>query len=87
MKSPAKEETEELQKEIEQLLTCLNIEKPAVSSTESSSKSFIDRVVKSRASEIPKYSSFNPFPSRSFNENVAVNGYKLGLYSPVVTSR
>ncbi|CAF1157087.1 unnamed protein product [Didymodactylos carnosus] len=30
----------------------------------------------------PRYSSFNPFPSRSFNENVAMNGYKLGLYAP-----
>jgi hypothetical protein len=46
----------------------------------------IDRLLTSRSVQIPKYSSFNPFPSRSFNENVAVNGYKLGLYAPDPTN-
>ncbi|CAF0874824.1 unnamed protein product [Rotaria sordida] len=87
IKSSSKEETEDLQNEFEQLLTCLNFEKPTISQNETSSKNLIDHLVKSRSSQIPKYSSFNPFPSRSFNENVAMNGYKLGLYSPVVTSR
>jgi len=54
---------------------------------EDSSNNLIDRLVTSRSVQTPKYSSFNPFPSRSFNENVAVNGYKLGLYSPALTSR
>ncbi|CAF2751347.1 unnamed protein product [Rotaria sp. Silwood2] len=90
MKSSSKEETEDLQNEFEQLLTCLNFDKPTISQSEQnerSSKTLIDHLIKSRSSQIPKYSSFNPFPSRSFNENVAVNGYKLGLYSPIVTSR
>lgn len=87
MKSSTKDETDDIQNEFEQLLTCLKIEKPKVSQNDSSSNNLIDHLVKSRSSQIPKYSSFNPFPSRSFNENVAVNGYKLGLYSPVVTSR
>jgi hypothetical protein len=90
-KPSSKEDAEDLQKEIEQLLTCLNLEKPAEISEniqkKTSSDNYIDRLVTSRTVKTPKYSSFNPFPSRSFNENVAVNGYKLGLYSPVVTSR
>ncbi|CAF1603916.1 unnamed protein product [Rotaria sp. Silwood1] len=90
MKSSSKEESEDIQNEFEQLLTCLNFEKPTILQSEQNdrtSKNLIDHLIKSRSSQIPKYSSFNPFPSRSFNENVAVNGYKLGLYSPVVTSR
>jgi hypothetical protein len=91
IKSSTKEETEDLQKEIEQLLTCLNLEKSASisanESRETKSENLIHHLVTSRSGQIPKYSSFNPFPSRSFNENVAVNGYKLGLYSPVLTSR
>lgn len=47
----------------------------------------IDRILTTRAVQIPKYSSFNPFPSRSFNENVAMNGYRLGLYAPDSTNR
>lgn len=85
MKSSTKEETEELQQEIEQLLTCLNLEKPTDQPKQVPTDHFINRLVTSRSAQIPKYSSFNPFPSRSFNENVAVNGYKLGLYSPVLT--
>ncbi|CAF1929861.1 unnamed protein product [Rotaria magnacalcarata] len=87
MKSSSKEETEDIQQEFEQLLTCLKLEKPSIPQNETTSNTLIDQLVKSRSSQAPKYSSFNPFPSRSFNENVAANGYKLGLYSPVVTSR
>jgi hypothetical protein len=73
-------------------LTCLNlenlpIEQQNVKIKERSSDNLIDRLVTSRSVQTPKYSSFNPFPSRSFNENVAVNGYKLGLYSPALKSR
>ncbi|CAF3839650.1 unnamed protein product [Rotaria sp. Silwood1] len=90
MKSSSKEESEDIQNEFEQLLTCLNFEKPTILQSEQNdrtSKNLIDHLIKSRSSQIPKYSSFNPFPSRSFNENVAVNGYKLGLYSPLVTTQ
>ncbi|UJR22035.1 hypothetical protein I4U23_025103 [Adineta vaga] len=87
----SKEQTEEYEKEIEQLLTCLNVSQstkiPENNQKKSSSDDYINRLITSRSAQIPKYSSFNPFPSRSFNENVAVNGYRLGLYSPVVTSR
>lgn len=126
------EEAAELQQELDQLLTSLNLEKPPppppLSSSSPSSKiseekvdqspidetiqlknvaqtlynyeksqvatnekkespNIIDRLLTSRSMKIPKYSSFNPFPSRSFNENVAVNGYKLGLYAPDSTTR
>lgn len=125
------EEAAELQQEIDQLLTSLNLEKtpppatvaPAASAvaehenvTEQSdqlenvartlydyqkpqmaitektpekkeSPNLIDRLLTSRSVQIPKYSSFNPFPSRSFNGNVAVNGYKLGLYAPDSSTR
>ncbi|CAF1082876.1 unnamed protein product [Rotaria sordida] len=124
------EEAAELQQELDQLLTSLNLEKPTTSSSSSSlsllskisdekekstihetiqlknvaqtlynyekvqvttnekkeSPNLIDRLLTSRSVQIPKYSSFNPFPSRSFNENVAVNGYKLGLYAPNPTN-
>ena len=78
---------EDIQEEIEQLLTCLNLEKPRISQDKQFSTNSIDRFVKLRSTQTPKYSSFNPFPSRSFNENVAANGYKFGLYSPIVTNR
>ncbi len=113
------EEAAELQQEIDQLLTSLNLEKPLSTKTseqlisieepvqlghvartlydyektqvktneKKETPNLIDRLLISRSVQIPKYSSFNPFPSRSFNENVAVNGYKLGLYSPDLTSR
>ncbi|CAF4922767.1 unnamed protein product, partial [Rotaria sp. Silwood1] len=120
------EEAAELQQELDQLLTSLNLEKPISSSSLSKiisdekeksttddttqlknvaqtlynyektqvttnekkeSSNIIDRLLTSRSVQIPKYSSFNPFPSRSFNENVAVNGYKLGLYAPDPTNR
>jgi len=114
------EDAAELQQEIDQLLTSLNLEKPVAQSppieqtlsseqtaqltnvartlfdygkTEATTvekkpaPNLIDRIVTSRSSQIPKYSSFNPFPSRSFNENVAMNGYKLGLYAPDPTTR
>lgn len=83
IKSSPKDESEELETEIEQLLTCLKVEKPK----SSSDNHLLTHLVTSRSHEIPRYSSFNPFPSRSFNENVAMNGYRLGLYSPVLTSR
>ncbi|CAF0804238.1 unnamed protein product [Adineta steineri] len=91
-KSSTKEDPEELQEEIEQLLTCLHPEKPPTTICKTiqkkpSSDNYIDRLVTSRSVQMPKYSSFNPFPSRSYNENVAMNGYRLGLYSPIVTSR
>ncbi len=85
IKSSTKEETEDLQNEIEQLITCLNLDKP--NEPKPTTDHYLNRLLTSRSAEIPKYSSFNPFPSRSFNENVAVNGYKLGLYSPVLTGR
>ncbi|CAF1132431.1 unnamed protein product [Adineta ricciae] len=85
------QQPEEYEKEIQQLLTCLNVPQSNKllqgDSKKTSSDNSIDRFLISRSAQTPKYSSFNPFPSRSFNENVAVNGYKLGLYSPVVTSR
>ena len=126
------EEAAELQQEIDQLLTSLNLEKtpppPATVATAASavaeqenvtdqsdqlenvartlydyqkpqmaitektpekkeSPNLIDRLLTSRSVQIPKYSSFNPFPSRSFNGNVAVNGYKLGLYAPDSSTR
>lgn len=114
------EEAAELQQEIDQLLTSLNLEKPpapartseqTISTTETvelgnvartvydlekpqvntnekkETPNLIDRILTSRSVQIPKYSSFNPFPSRSFNENVAMNGYKLGLYAPDSTNR
>ncbi len=114
------EEAAELQQEIDQLLTSLNLEKPipatvtseqqttiqetvqlenvartlydyekiqVTKNEKSESPNLIDRLLTSRSVQIPKYSSFNPFPSRSFNENVAVNGYKLGLYAPDPTNR
>ena len=118
------EEAAELQQEIDQLLTSLNLEKPPSTATavespaeeqtsqletvvrtlydiqkpqmaivdstpteRRDSSTLIDRLLTSRAVQIPKYSSFNPFPSRSFNENVAVNGYKLGLYAPDPATR
>ena len=120
------EDAVELQQEIDQLLTSLNLEKTAlpietiaepvinhqeenslenvartlydqrknqVTNSEKSmvdkkqTPNLIDRLLISRAVQIPKYSSFNPFPSRSFNENVAVNGYKLGLYAPDLSNR
>ena len=114
------EEAAELQQEIDQLLTSLNLEKSptptgtseqTVSTTETvelgnvartvydleksqvntnekkETPNLIDRILTSRSVQIPKYSSFNPFPSRSFNENVAMNGYKLGLYAPDSTNR
>lgn len=119
------EDAAELQHEIDQLLTSLNLEKPIPSTVipESSPQqteieetvqlenvartlydyekiqvttaindkketpNLIDRILISRSVQIPKYSSFNPFPSRSFNENVAVNGYKLGLYAPDPANR
>ena len=123
------EDAAELQQEIDQLLTSLNLEKPPLTATSPSSavvesppeektsqletvvrtlydiqkpqmtivdttsterrdsSSLIDRLLTARAVQIPKYSSFNPFPSRSFNENVAVNGYKLGLYAPDPSTR
>jgi hypothetical protein len=88
IKSIAKEETEDLHNEIEQLLTCLNVEKPSEPKAPSPTVDhYLNRLLTSRSSQIPKYSSFNPFPSRSFNESVAVNGYRLGLYSPVLTGR
>jgi hypothetical protein len=113
------EEAAELQQEIDQLLTSLNLEKPSSTKTseqlisieepiqlghvartlydyektqvtineKKETPNLIDRLLTSRSVQIPKYSSFNPFPSRSFNENVAVNGYKLGLYAPDSTNR
>lgn len=111
------EEAAELQQEIDQLLTSLNLEKPTmtpepvISNTETTelenvartvydyektqvntnekkeTPNLIDRILTSRSVQIPKYSSFNPFPSRSFNENVAMNGYRLGLYAPDSTNR
>ncbi|CAF4688407.1 unnamed protein product, partial [Rotaria socialis] len=118
------EEAAELQQELDQLLTSLNLEKPTSVSlsniTEEQDKSptnetvqlktvaetlynyekcqvtknekkespnLIDRLLTLRSVQMPKYSSFNPFPSRSFNENVAVNGYKLGLYAPDPSNR
>jgi hypothetical protein len=111
------EDAAELQQEIDQLLTSLNLEKPSTiyeeeNANEETSQlenvartlydcqktqvtinekketpNLIDRLLISRSVQIPKYSSFNPFPSRSFNENVAVNGYKLGLYAPDATNR
>ncbi len=86
IKSFTKDETDDLHNEIEQLLTCLNLEKSNEEKS-SSTDDYLNRILTSRSSQIPKYSSFNPFPSRSFNENVAVNGYRLGLYSPVLTDR
>ncbi|CAF4951622.1 unnamed protein product, partial [Rotaria magnacalcarata] len=63
--------------------TLYNYEKCQVTKNEKKeSPNLIDRLLTSRSVQIPTYSSFNPFPSRSFNENVAVNGYKLGLYAP-----
>ncbi|CAF4309025.1 unnamed protein product [Rotaria sp. Silwood2] len=118
------EEAAELQQELDQLLTSLNLEKPTSPSSskisdekeksttnetiqlknvaqtlynyekiqvttndKKQSPNIIDRLLTSRSVQIPKYSSFNPFPSRSFNENVAVNGYKLGLYAPDSANR
>lgn len=131
------EEAAELQQEIDQLLTSLNLEKPPLTPSSSSASTIIeqaeestgqietvvrtlydiqrpqltvnesqrtttkaattmdkkepsnliDRLLTTGSVEIPKYSSFNPFPSRSFNENVAVNGYKLGLYAPDPSTR
>jgi len=111
------EEAAELQQEINQLLTSLNLEKPtstseqlvsteetvqlenvartvynyekpqATKTEKKETPNLIDRILTSNSVQIPKYSSFNPFPSRSFNENVAVNGYKLGLYAPDPTNR
>jgi hypothetical protein len=117
------EEAAELQQEIDQLLTSLNLEKPlspppptttsaqlistdepnqighaartlydyektqVIINEKKETPNLIDRLLTSRSVQIPKYSSFNPFPSRSFNENVAVNGYKLGLYAPDSTNR
>jgi len=109
------EEAAELQQEIDQLLTSLNLEKPindhqqskieekiqfenvsrtlydyektqVTTNEKKETPNLIDRLLTSRSVQIPKYSSFNPFPSRSFNENVAVNGYKLGLYAPDPTN-
>lgn len=51
------------------------------------SPNLLERILVSRSAQIPKYSSFNPFPSRSFNENVAMNGVKLGLYAPDSSNR
>lgn len=82
-KSSPKDECEDIESEIEQLFTCLNLDKPK----SSSDNHLLTHLVTSRSHQIPRYSSFNPFPSRSFNENVAMNGYRLGLYSPVLTSR
>ncbi len=116
------EEAAELQQEIDQLLTSLNLEKPTpppsptilehqtiteekvqlenvartlydyekkqvTTNEKKETPNLIDRFLTSHSVQIPKYSSFNPFPSRSFNENVAVNGYKLGLYAPDPTNR
>jgi hypothetical protein len=116
------EEAAELQQEIDQLLTSLNLQKPTpppsptiieqptttdetvqletvartlydyekkqVTTIEKKeTPNLIDRFLTSHSVQIPKYSSFNPFPSRSFNENVAVNGYKLGLYAPDSSNR
>ena len=120
-KAEEAEEAAELQLEIDQLLTSLNLEKPSpltmpapeqpvlsdkpvhlenvartlydyqkthitapekTPETVTEPANVVDRLLTSRLVQMPKYSSFNPFPSRSFNENVAVNGYKLGLYAP-----
>jgi hypothetical protein len=68
--------------------TLYNYEKSQVTiNDKKETPNLIDRLLTSRSVQIPKYSSFNPFPSRSFNENVAVNGYKLGLYAPDSTNR
>jgi len=56
-------------------------------SVQSTDENIMNRLINKKCVQTPRYSSFNPFPSRSFNENVAVNGYKLGLYSPVLTTR
>lgn len=85
MKSSTKDDSEDIQQEIEELLTCLNLEKSSEQPKQIPPDHFLNRFITSQSTQIPKYSSFNPFPSRSFNENVAVNGYKLGLYSPVLT--
>jgi hypothetical protein len=67
--------------------TLYDYEKTQVKTNETKeTPNLIDRLLISRSVQIPKYSSFNPFPSRSFNENVAVNGYKLGLYAPDPTN-
>ena len=68
--------------------TLYNYEKSQVTiNDKKETPNLIDRLLTSRSVQVPKYSSFNPFPSRSFNENVAVNGYKLGLYAPDATNR
>ncbi|CAF0754939.1 unnamed protein product [Adineta ricciae] len=68
--------------------TLYDLEKTQVTTKEKKeSPNLIERLLTSRSVQIPKYSSFNPFPSRSFNENVAVNGYKLGLYAPDPSNR
>lgn len=68
--------------------TVYDLEKTQVNTNEKKeTPNLIDRILTSRSVQIPKYSSFNPFPSRSFNENVAMNGYKLGLYAPDSTNR
>jgi len=90
LKRSNKTDAENLDKEIDQLITCLNLDKSHVAEAKSSgttTDAYIHRLITTRSNQIPKYSSFNPFPSRSFNENVAVNGYKLGLYSPVLSTR
>ena len=81
-----------MSKGIEASLTNARLDKSTVVSSQNnqasptvndpSTKNIIDRLVTSRRVKTVTYSSFNPFPSRSFNESVAVNGYKLGLYSP-----
>ena len=60
---------------------------PSMVKSSQSDENIIDRLINKKCVQTPRYTSFNPFPSRSFNENVAVNGYKLGLYSPVLTTR
>ncbi|UJR27171.1 hypothetical protein I4U23_008468 [Adineta vaga] len=68
--------------------TLYDLEKNQVTTNEKKdSQNLIDRLLTSNSVQVPKYSSFNPFPSRSFNENVAVNGYKLGLYAPDPVNR
>ena len=68
--------------------TLYNYDKSHLTSTDKKeSSNLIDHVLTSRSVQISKYSSFNPFPSRSFNENVAINGCKLGLYAPNPANR
>ncbi|CAF0839672.1 unnamed protein product [Didymodactylos carnosus] len=134
-KEEVAEDEADIQIEIEQLMTSLNLEKPIIGKSETiiatkqginDENNATDNELKSRPESIaftlydsgtiqtslksnnknpniyttkkcngpkiahlqkmnrigPRYTSFNPFPSRSFNENVAMNGSKLGLYAP-----